>query len=119
LFWRTALEEFIKDDLICSIILAGITAELAHKAKLGKRGNWGTLIEKYEKDERIKEKADRIRLDYRNVWVHADIEKMEKHLKIRTTDAELNVALASGDALEALVLTAQFLTMLGYARNQN
>lgn len=82
---------------------------------------WGILINKYEKDEKIKEKATKIKDDYRNVWVHADLEEIEKHLKIKgspiPSDPELKVGFASADSLELLELTAQLLRMLGYVEN--
>ena len=85
LFWRKAVEAFAKGDFICSVILACVTAELAHKTKLreqgaetrrpdGKSKTWSKLIHRYEKDKEIRRIANEIRDEYRNIWVHPNYE---------------------------------------------
>ncbi|MEM2107432.1 MAG: hypothetical protein QXI59_03520 [Candidatus Bathyarchaeia archaeon] len=65
LFWRKAVEAFAKGDFICSIILAGVTSELAHKTRLHEQGakikrpngrpkSWKKLIDQYGKSDEIK-----------------------------------------------------------------
>ena len=127
--WKRAVNA-LECDLICSHILAGITAELAHKKRLREQGaemkypngswkSWSDLIKKYEKNEKIRDKANKIRVDYRNVWVHPNLEELKTYLKSKggpiTSDTETNIGFASAkEPLEVLKLTAQFLEMLSY-----
>jgi hypothetical protein len=91
LFWRSAVEAFGCGAFICSSVLAGVTAELAHKMKLREQGvnierkggrskMWGKLIEYDEKDEDIKKIAKEIKDKYRNIWVHPDLDEIEQYL---------------------------------------
>ncbi|MEM3381520.1 MAG: hypothetical protein QXQ11_05110 [Candidatus Bathyarchaeia archaeon] len=59
------VEAFAKGDFICSIILAGVTSELAHKTRLHEQGakikrpngrpkSWKKLIDQYGKSDEIK-----------------------------------------------------------------
>ncbi len=104
-----------------------MTAELAQKTKLrdqgiemkkpdGHRKSWNDLIKYDEKEDEIKKIAARIKDDYRNKWIHPNLDELKVYLKERTgivtSDHELNIGLASGKALEILELTGQFLKKL-------
>jgi len=127
LFWRSAVEAFGCGAFICSSVLAGVTAELAHKMKLRKQGvsiqrkrgrpkMWGELIEYDEKDEDIKKIAREIKDKYRNIWVHPDLDEIEQYLTrmggTASSDAEMTVGFASAMALVPLDLTRQLLAKL-------
>ncbi len=124
-FWKRSVEAFCEGAFLCSSILAGITAELAHKTRLRERGvemrrdgrakPWGRLIEFDEKDECVREIAKEIKDKHRNVWVHADLEEIEAYAKRKgsylSSDATINFALASAD-LEPLEMTRALLARL-------
>lgn len=128
-FWNKAVTAYCDLDFVSSIVLVGITAELAHRTKLRKQNVemywkngrpklWGDLIERDEKDKEIQKIAREIKDKHRNVWVHPDVEKIERYLRsegiVITTDVGLNIGLASAIALKVLGLTAQLLKMLKY-----
>lgn len=121
-FWKKAVEAFGEPAFLCSFILAGITAELAHRTKLLEQGvnmtrftSWSNLIQK-ERDKETKKLAQEIKDNYRNVWVHVDPERIEKYLKENTSfgssDLVMNVANASAMALDPLEKTMQLLARL-------
>jgi len=125
-FWRQSVEAFDRGAFLCSSILAGITAELAHKTRLKEQGveikekdgrpkTWGSLIQCDKKNEHIKKIAMEIKDRYRNVWVHPDHEEIKAYLKRRGasvwSDAAMNFAFASAD-LKPLELTIDLLTGL-------
>jgi hypothetical protein len=127
LFWKKSVEAFGRGDFLSSSILAGITAELAHKTRLleqgvemrgknGRRKSWHELIKHDEKDEDIRKIAKEIKDKHRNVWVHPDLDKIEEHLKrgkgfLFRSDAGMNVASASAD-FEPLEMTKRLLARL-------
>ena len=120
-FWDKTKEAYSETSFLCSIILAGITAELAHKTRLREeyvktKGRiWAELI-KCEKDGETRRIAKQIKDDYRNVWVHPDLEEIESYLGSSggpmTTDVALNIAFASAKALDLLEITKNFLSRL-------
>ena len=125
-FWRQSVEAFRQGAFLCSSILAGITAELAHKTRLhelgvetrderGRSKTWHTLIECDEKDECAKEIAKEIKDSYRNMWIHPDLDEIESYVKRKGgslwSDATMNVALASAN-LEPLEMTRALLARL-------
>jgi hypothetical protein len=126
-FWKLTIESFKQRAFVSSCILAGIAAELAHKAKLceedvnmrkrdGRYKTWAELIRCDEKDSELQKMATSIKDTYRNMWVHANLEEIETFLKQRagfkSSDAEMNVALASGMVLAQLSETKSFLSKL-------
>jgi len=128
-FWNKAVTAYRNFDFVASIVLAGITAELSHRTKLrkqkvkmylerGKPKLWGYLIDHDEKDKKIQKITRKIKDPHRNTWIHPDVEKIQKYLKIEglpiTTDIGLNIGFASANALKVLGLTAQLLKMLKY-----
>jgi len=131
-FWNKAVTAYRNLDFVSSIVLAGITAELAHRTKLCKQNVemcwknrrpklWGDLIKYNEKDKQIQKIAKEIKDPHRNTWIHPDVEKIEKYLRseglVITTDVGLNIGFASANALKVLGLTAQLLKMLRYIEN--
>ena len=46
--------------------------------------SWNYLIENDEKDGEIKKIAVKIKNDYRNKWVHPNLDEIETYLKKRT-----------------------------------
>ena len=125
-FWKKSVEAFGQGAFLCSSILAGITAELAHRTRLREQGvemrktngrpkSWGELIKCDEKDQNVREIAKDIKDKYRNMWVHPDIDKIESFAKRKGsslwTDATMNVAFASAD-LEPLEKTKALLVRL-------
>ena len=130
IFWRSAVEAFDCAAFICSCVLAGITAELAHKMKLqeqrvemtrndGSPKSWSQLIEGDEKDKDIKKIAREIKDKHRNIWVHPNLDEIVQYVRrmggIVSSDAEMTVGFASAKALVPLDLTRQLLAKL-YAR---
>lgn len=120
------MEAFGQGAFLCSSILAGITAELAHKTRLqeqgvemrgsnGRQKAWGRLIEFDEKDEYVRKVAKEIKDKHRNIWVHPDLEEIESYAKRKggssRSDAVMNVAFASAD-LEPLEMTKALLGRL-------
>ena len=71
-FWKKSVEAFNQGAFLSSTILAGITAELAHKTRLREQGiemrdtkgrpkAWSMLIECDEKNENVREIAKSIK----------------------------------------------------------
>jgi len=126
-FWKESVRLFKHGAFVPSCIVAGIAAELAHKAKLCELGvsmrkpdgsykSWRELTCCDERDEGIREMATGLRKSHRNMWVHADLEEIETFLErkigFKSSDAEMNFALASGTGLELLKETKHFLLRL-------
>jgi hypothetical protein len=107
-FWRQSVEAFRQGAFLCSSILAGITAELAHETRLRELG----VVD--EKDECAKEIAKEIK-DSRNMWVHPDLDEIESYVKRKGgslwSDATMNIAFASAN-LEPLEMTRALLARL-------
>ncbi len=90
--WNEAVESYSRGEYLSAVILGGACAEAAHKFKCRAAGmntrnvHWKTLI-----DDSVATKViyshignvlHRIRPDYRNKWVHVDIDEISSGFPI-------------------------------------
>ncbi|MBS7650847.1 hypothetical protein KEJ35_05790 [Candidatus Bathyarchaeota archaeon] len=73
-------------------------------------------FDQYGKSDEIKLLTEKIKDDYRNIWVHLSYDELklfqQREGEPVTTDPEINVGTASAKVLRLLALTCQFLKML-------
>lgn len=126
--WRQAIECYNQKHFLATVVLGGILAEVAHRAKVQEKGmenfrDWGSLIKCSAQcgivDQRTRELLDKIRKEYRNPWIHLNLKEIENYAPLKFTDAELTVASkAAKDASEVLYISKQLISWLYPANSE-